>query len=242
MESWENRIRYETGLQARGGGGEEGTGVEWEIGGLSLSGCLCCRRARMPGCEGARKGAGGRWAQRDGVWIRGEGQGSGNWQPATGKGSRRGHLGRAGGQEGPMREATGNLVPVQGEDARPSYPWSPTLMPDRPISLRPTSSTPRLSTVLKAYGRSVSLSVSVRLWRSIPFWPSLESGSLSIRTGQHRLNQVLLQEQSVRSHSQTDYIPGRTDIEASCRPGAQGCLLSSGRVRSRLAAFVVSPA
>lgn len=86
-----------------------------------------------------------------------------------------------------MREPTGNLVPVQGEDARPSYPWSPTLMPDRPISLRPTSSTPRLSTVLKAYGRSVSLSVSVRLWRSIPFWPSLEFGSLSIRTGQHRL-------------------------------------------------------
>lgn len=47
------------------------------------------------------------------------------------------HLGRAGGQEGPMREATGNLVPVQGEDARPPYPWSPTLMPDGPISLRP---------------------------------------------------------------------------------------------------------
>jgi hypothetical protein len=36
-----------------------------------------------------------------------------------------------------MREGTGNRAHAQGEDARPRYPWSPTLMPDGPISLRP---------------------------------------------------------------------------------------------------------
>lgn len=79
-----------------------------------------------------------------------------------------------------MREATGNLVPVQGEDARPPYPWSPTLMPDGPISLRPTGCTPRLCRLSPACPgrlRPVCQSVSVRifLWRSISHpWPALE--------------------------------------------------------------------
>lgn len=112
-----------------GGGGEEGTGTEWEIGGLSLSGCLCCQRARM-GRKAGREGIGGRWAQRDGEWVLGRGQGG---QGTTGRVKGK----TSGGREGPMREATGNLVPVHGEDARPRYPCWPTLMPDQPIRLRP---------------------------------------------------------------------------------------------------------
>lgn len=65
-----------------------------------------------------------------------------------------------------MREATGNLVPVQGEDARPRYPWSPTLMPDEPISLRPHQldrSTCLLVPSCAGRLRSVNLSVLVRI-------------------------------------------------------------------------------
>lgn len=134
--------------------------------------------ARMPGCQDARKGAGGRWAQRNGVWAGGVGQG-GNWATSDWKGQKGRTSGR---REGPMREATGNLAPVQGEDARPPYPWSPTWMPDRPISLRPTSSTPRLpdySTPRLSWTPAVCLSVraqSVVLSPSQPIlWPSLES-------------------------------------------------------------------
>lgn len=60
-----------------------------------------------------------------------------------------------------MREATGNLVPVQGEDARPSYPCPPTLMPDGPISLRPHQLDSSTVDCLEGL-RSVCPSVSVR--------------------------------------------------------------------------------
>lgn len=187
--------------------------------------------ADEPGCQDARvpgRAFGGRWAQRDGEWIRGGGAGVRQLATSDWEGE---HLGRAGGQEGPMREATGNPVPVQGEDARPSYPWSPTLMPDGPISLRPTGSTPRQSTVLKACG-SVCLSVSVRPWRSIPFWPSLECLAVcqqEQRTAQV-VNQVRLQEQSVRfPSSQITSQAGRTSRQAEGLGRKAACCLLAGR-------------
>lgn len=98
-----------------------------------------------------------------------------------------------------MREATGNLVPVQGEDARPPYPWSPTLMPDGPISLRPTSSTPRPLTDLSACGMSVypCLSVAVHPLAVVSGLLSVEcqSGRQS-RTEQQRSSQFGPEDES----------------------------------------------
>lgn len=176
--------------------------------------------ADEPGCQDARvpgRAFGGRWAQRDGEWIRGGGEGAGVRQLATSDWEGE-HLGRAGGQEGPMREATGNPVPVQGEDARPSYPWSPTLMPDGPISLRPTGSTPRLSTVDCPEGLRVCL--SVRVSPSVAVHPVLAlsgvSGSLSTRTEDSAGCESGPTTRTISPFPfQPDYFPGTTDIEAS---------------------------
>lgn len=79
-----------------------------------------------------------------------------------------------------MREATGNLVPVQGEDARPLYPWPPTLMPDSQSACSPPAPVPLSSTVdcrLSSVVCFVCLSVHSLGGRGDP--PSLDSHSLS---------------------------------------------------------------
>lgn len=225
-----SRIRYETGSQARGvgGGGEEGTGAEWEIGGLSLSGCLCCRQARMPGCQMPGCQEGRRWKVGAAGWGVGWGEGPGG-QLGNGRleGPEGEGLGRAGGTNarndresgpGPGRGRASSVPLVAHFDARQT---------NQPAPHQLDSSTPVLldsPTVLDACGLSVCPCQSVALSVTVAVHPQAVPG-------------VCRGGQEGRSTPSPGRIAPGHQGKTNRRPEPQGCLLSPGRARSRLAAF-----